>query len=171
MKRSSHIASLGVFLSLAMIAGYIETLIPINFGIPGMKLGLANMVTVILMYLFSPSEAFLILVIRILLSGFLFGNGMSFLYSLSGGILSFIVMYFFFRTGKARMISLSVIGAISHNAGQLICACIFVSNMDILFYMPILAVSGIITGLITGSLSAAVHRRLKKGRFSDKEDR
>ncbi|MCI7468381.1 MAG: Gx transporter family protein [Lachnospiraceae bacterium] len=160
MKRSSRIASLGVFLALAMILSYVETLIPINFGVPGMKLGLANMVTVILMYIFSPAQAFIISMLRILLSGLLFGNAMSLIYSYAGGVLSFVIMYLCFRTRKVKMIPLSVIGAVSHNAGQLIAAAILVTNYNIVFYLPVLIIAGIITGLITGSVSAAVHSRL-----------
>ncbi|MDD6550684.1 MAG: Gx transporter family protein [Lachnospiraceae bacterium] len=162
MKKSSRIASLGVFLALALILGYVETLIPINFGVPGMKLGLANMVTVILLFLFTPQEAFLIQLVRILLSSLLFGNAMSLIYSLAGGMLSFLVMYFCFRSRKVKMIPLSVIGAVSHNAGQLIAAAVLVTNYNIVFYLPVLIISGIVTGLITGSLSAAVHSRLVK---------
>lgn len=162
MSRSSRTASLGVFLALAMMLSYVETLIPINFGVPGMKLGLANMVVVILLYLFTPKEAFLISMIRILLSGLLFGNAMSLIYSYAGGILSFVVMYLFFKLKKVKMIPLSVIGAVTHNAGQLIAAAILVTNYDIVFYLPVLIIAGIITGLITGSLSAAVHSRLKR---------
>ena len=160
MKRSSRIASLGVFLALAMILSYVETLIPINFGVPGMKLGLANMVTVILMYIFSPAQAFIISMLRILISGFLFGNAMSLIYSYAGGILSFVIMYLCFRSKKVKMIPLSVIGAVSHNAGQLIAAAILVTNYNIVFYLPVLIIAGITTGLITGSISAAVHSRL-----------
>ena len=162
MKRSSRIASLGVFLALAMILSYVETLIPINFGVPGMKLGLANMVTVILLYLFTPGEALLISMLRILLSGLIFGNAMSLIYSFAGGILSFGVMYLCFRLKKVKMIPISVIGAVSHNAGQLIAAAILVTNYNIVFYLPVLIIAGIVTGLITGSLIASVHSRLVK---------
>lgn len=160
VKRSSRIASLGVFLALAMILSYVETLIPINFGVPGMKLGLANMVTVILMYIFSPAQAFLISMLRILLSGLLFGNAMSLIYSYAGGVLSFLVMYLCFRSKRIKMIPLSVVGAVSHNVGQLIAAAILVTNYNIVFYMPVLIIAGIITGFLTGLVSAAVHSRL-----------
>ena len=162
MKKSSRIASLGVFLALALILSYVETLIPINFGVPGMKLGLANMVVVILLFLFTPGEAFLVSIVRILLSGLLFGNGASVIYSLAGGLLSFLVMYLCFRFLKMKMIPLSCIGAVSHNTGQLIAAAVLVTNYNIVFYLPVLLASGIITGLIIGTLSAAVHSRLKK---------
>ncbi|MQN00535.1 MAG: Gx transporter family protein [bacterium LCO1.1] len=162
MKKSSRIASLGVFLALALMLGYVETLIPINFGVPGMKLGLANMAVVILLYLFTPGEAFLVSIVRIFLSGLLFGNGLSIIYSLAGGLLSFAVMLICFKTKKVKMIPLSVIGAVSHNAGQLIAAAFLVTNYNIVFYLPVLIIAGIITGIITGSLSAAVHSRLVK---------
>ena len=157
-----RLAYMGIFLALALIFSYVEALIPIPFAVPGMKLGLANMVTVILLYLFTPGEALLISMLRILLSGLIFGNAMSLIYSFAGGILSFGVMYLCFRLKKVKMIPLSVIGAVSHNAGQLIAAAILVTNYNIVFYLPVLIIAGIVTGLITGSLSAAVHSRLVK---------
>ena len=160
MNNTRNITICGLMTALAMIFSYIESLVPIPIPVPGVKLGLANMVTVILMYIFSPAQAFLISMLRILLSGLLFGNAMSLIYSYAGGVLSFVIMYLCFRTKKVKMIPLSVFGAVSHNAGQLIAAAILVTNYNIVFYLPVLIIAGIITGLITGSVSAAVHSRL-----------
>ena len=87
------IAFLGVFLALALILSYVESLIPFYFGIPGVKLGLTNLIVVVMLYLCGTKEAFAISMLRIMLSGFLFGNMFSILYSAAGGLLSFLVMY------------------------------------------------------------------------------
>ena len=92
MNKNKKLANMAMLVALAMIFSYVESLIPINFGIPGMKLGVANLVTVTGMYFLEFPEVFLVVVMRILLTGFLFGNGMSIVYSLAGGILSFLVM-------------------------------------------------------------------------------
>ena len=92
MNKNRKLANMAMLVALAMIFSYVESLIPINFGIPGMKLGVANLVTVTGLYFLELPEVFLVVVMRILLTGFLFGNGMSIIYSLAGGILSFLVM-------------------------------------------------------------------------------
>ena len=86
-------AYLGLFLALALICSYIESLIPFYFGIPGVKLGLTNIVVVMMLYCIGAKEALLVSLLRIVLAGFMFGNMFSILYSLAGGILSFLIMY------------------------------------------------------------------------------
>ena len=103
MKRKT--AHLGMFLALALICSYVESLIPFYFGIPGVKLGLTNIVVVLTLFCMGAKEAFCISVLRILLAGFLFGNPFSILYSLGGGVLSFLVMWFLKYTGKLKVIS------------------------------------------------------------------
>lgn len=125
-------AYLGVFLAFALILSYIESLIPFYFGIPGMKLGLANLIVVVMLYLSGTKEAFVISVLRILLSGFLFGNMFGILYSLAGGLLSFIVMWLVKKTGQFHLVTVSVCGGISHNVGQLFVAALVVENYNVL---------------------------------------
>ena len=93
----SKTAYLGIFLSLALICSYVESLVPFYFGAPGVKLGLANLVTVVLLYIKGTREAFFVSMLRILLAGFLFGNPFSIFYSFSGGCFSFFVMFFCFK--------------------------------------------------------------------------
>lgn len=154
-------AYLGVFLAAALICSYIETLIPFHFGIPGIKLGLANLVVVLTLYLGGAREAFLVSALRIVLIGFLFGNLFSLMYSLSGGVLSFLVMYLIKKTGKFSCISVSVSGGISHNIGQICVAALIVSNFNILFYIPVLLVAGLVTGLLIGILAQELIVRLQ----------
>jgi heptaprenyl diphosphate synthase len=153
-------AYLGVFLAVALICSYIETLIPFQFGIPGIKLGLANLVVVLMLYCVGAKESLLISVLRIVLVGILFGNLISILYSLSGGMLSFLVMYLLKRAGRLGCVSVSVAGGISHNIGQILVAALIVSNFNILFYIPVLLIAGLVTGLLIGILAQELIVRL-----------
>lgn len=117
MNKNKKLANMAMLVALAMIFSYVESLIPINFGIPGMKLGVANLVTVTGMYFLEFPEVFLVVVMRILLTGFLFGNGMSIVYSLAGGILSFLVMALMKRLKGFSVAGVSIAGGVSHNIG------------------------------------------------------
>ena len=151
--KTRKIAYLGVFLALALILSYVESLIPFYFGIPGVKLGLTNLIVVVMLYCTGTKEAFGVSVARILLAGFLFGNLFSILYSLAGGVLSFIVMCLLKKTGRFHVISVSVTGGISHNIGQLIAAAFVVETYDIFYYMPFLLIAGVATGFVIGMLA------------------
>ncbi|MCD8364411.1 MAG: Gx transporter family protein [Clostridiales bacterium] len=166
MKKSSvsakTIATLAMMIALAMIFSYVESLIPINFGIPGVKLGLANLVIVASLYLLDGKRAFLISVVRIILSGFLFGNLASILYSLAGGILSLAIMILLKKSKKLSVLTVSVAGGICHNIGQLVVAILVVENLKLVFYIPVLLVSGFLTGLLIGVVSQIVLPRMKR---------
>lgn len=153
-------AYLGVFLAAAMICSYIETLIPINFGIPGIKLGLANIVVLLMLYLVGAKEAFAVSMVRVVLTGLLFGNIFSVVYSLSGAILSFIVMVLLKKTDRLVCVSVSTAGGISHNIGQLLAASLMIHDFHVMFYVPVLLIAGLITGLAIGFLSQELLIRL-----------
>lgn len=159
MKRKT--AFLGMFLALALICSYVESLIPFYFGVPGVKLGLTNIVVVLMLFCMGAKEAFCISVLRILLAGFLFGNPFSILYSLGGGILSFLVMLFLKSTGKLKVISISVAGGMFHNIGQLLVASVVVENYNLFYYAPILLAAGFVTGFLIGILAQELIIRLK----------
>lgn len=160
--KTRKIAYLGVFLALALILSYVESLIPFYFGIPGVKLGLTNLIVVVMLYCTGTKEAFGVSVARILLAGFLFGNLFSILYSLAGGVLSFIVMCLLKKTGRFHVISVSVTGGISHNIGQLIVAAFVVETYDIFYYMPFLLIAGVATGFVIGMLAQEFILRFEK---------
>lgn len=160
--KTRKIAYLGVFLALALILSYVESLIPFYFGIPGVKLGLTNLIVVVMLYCTGTKEAFGVSVARILLAGFLFGNLFSILYSLAGGVLSFIVMCLLKKTGIFHVISVSVTGGISHNLGQLIAAAFVVETYDIFYYMPFLLIAGVATGFVIGMLAQEFILRFEK---------
>ena len=156
----NKIAYWGVFLALALVCSYVESLIPISFGIPGVKLGLTNIVVILMLYTIGAKDAILISVLRIILAGFMFGNAFSIIYSLAGGILSFVVMLLLKKTGKLKILSISTAGGISHNVGQLIVAALVVENYNILFYVPVLIIAGIITGFLIGLLAGEIVIRI-----------
>ena len=150
---SKKVARMGVFIALAMIFSYIEVLIPFNFGIPGVKLGIANIVTVTSLYIFSTGEAFGISVIRIVLMGILFGNGMSLLYSLAGGLLSFLAMWLGKKTNWFSIMGVSMAGGVFHNVGQILAVMLVMKNSVFVAYLPVLFVAGIVTGYLIGLLA------------------
>lgn len=161
----NKVAVFGVFTSLALILSYVELLIPINFGIPGMKLGLANLLVVILLYKGYPRDALLLSVIRILLSGLIFGNMFSIFYSLGGGLLSLAVMVFLKKTGQFTVAGISIGGGASHNVGQLLVAMFVVQTYQVGYYLPVLLIAGVITGAVIGILSAEVLKRTQSIRL------
>ena len=153
MNKNRKLANMAMLVALAMIFSYVESLMPINFGIPGMKLGVANLVTVTGLYFLELPEVFLVVVMRILLIGFLFGNGMSIIYSLAGGILSFLVMALMKRLKGFSVAGVSIAGGVSHNIGQIIVASIVVENLKLVYYLPALLIAGTVTGFVMGMIS------------------
>ncbi|MCR5468191.1 MAG: Gx transporter family protein [Lachnospiraceae bacterium] len=154
-------AYMGVFLALALVLSYVETLIPINFGIPGIKLGLTNILVLIMIYRFGCKEAFVVSVLRIVLVGFMFGNAFSIIYSLAGGILSWAVMCLLKKLNLFKIIAVSVFGGITHNLGQIIVAAVIVENINMFYYFPVLMISGILTGFLIGIVGGEIIIRTK----------
>ena len=154
-------AYFGVFTALALILSYVEMLIPINFGIPGAKLGLANLVIVIVLYKTDWKEALLLTVVRIVLSGFIFGNLFSILYSLAGGILSLAVMALLKKREVFSTAGVSIAGGVGHNIGQLIVAMLVVETYQVGYYLPVLLAAGVATGLLIGIVSQGVLKRIR----------
>lgn len=153
--------ALAIFLTFALVCSYIESLIPIPFGVPGMKLGLTNVVIILLLYLIGPVEAISISLLRVLLIGFMFGNIYSICYSFAGGLLSFIAMFLLYKFSKFKMITISVVGGFMHNLGQMLLAIIFFDSLYLLYYLPILLITGVVTGGIIGLIAQAVYTRVK----------
>ena len=161
------VALLAMMIALALVFSYVETLIPINFGIPGVKLGLANLVIVAALYLIGGKEAFLVSVVRIFLSGFMFGNLAPIMYSLAGGLLSLAVMLILKKTDKLSILAVSVLGGICHNIGQLIVAILVVENLKLIFYVPVLLISGFVTGLLIGIVSRVILPAVRRAYAAD----
>ena len=147
---AKRITTAGLLIALAMILSYLELLIPFNFGIPGVKLGLANLVVVSALYLFGARQAFAISIVRILLVSVTFGNMAALLYSIAGGLLSYLVMLLISRIKGFSIIGTSVAGGVSHNIGQLVVAILVIENLNMALYIPVLVIAGTLTGLLIG---------------------
>lgn len=160
-KLKNRAAYFGVFTALALIFSYVESLIPIHFGVPGIKLGLANLLIVIFLYKRNAKEALLLSVIRIVLSGFLFANLFSILYSLAGGILSLAVMAYLKKRGTFSVVGISIAGGVAHNLGQLVVAMLVVETYRVGYYFPVLLIAGVLTGMLIGIVAAEILKRLK----------
>lgn len=159
---AERVARLGIFVALAMIFSYVEVLIPFSIGIPGVKLGIANLVVVVGLFLFQKREVFVISMIRILLMGLMFGNGASLLYSFAGGILSFLIMILAIKVTKLSIVGISILGAVFHNVGQILAAAFILDNIRITFYFPVLLIAGLITGMLIGIGSNQILKRIEK---------
>lgn len=140
----------GLFAALAILMGYVEMMIPVPVPIPGVKLGLANVIVLITMYYMDTKGAFFISLIRVLLSGLLFAGMAGLLYSLAGAMLSFLAMALLKKTGKCSIIGVSLAGGIFHNVGQVTVAAMVVENVKMAYYLPFLLVSGVVTGILIG---------------------
>lgn len=154
-------AYLGLLIALAFIFSYIEFLIPINLGIPGIKLGLANLVVIVALYTMNEKDAFLLSMVRILLVGFTFGNLSAMLYSLAGGLASFAAMLLAKRTCWFSQKGVSVLGGIFHNVGQILTAMLILETSQLIYYLPVLMISGIVSGALVGGLAVIVADRVK----------
>lgn len=161
----SRVAYFGVFTALALIFSYVETLIPVNLGIPGVKLGLANLIIVVALYKMRLSEAYLLSVVRVLLAGFIFGNYFSIIYSLAGGLLSLTVMAILKKWGGFSLQGISIAGGVFHNIGQLIVAAVVVETFSVTYYFPVLLVAGLLTGLVIGIVAEMMLKRLVNIQF------
>lgn len=145
------LTTLALYTTLALIIYSVESLIPPLVPIPGIKLGLSNIITLVVLTKYSSKDTLLLLMARILLSTFLFGQAMSLLYSLAGGLLSFAAMVLVQHLLQKHFIYLTaIVGALFHNIGQLLVAFLLTSVPGVLTYLPFLIVSAVLTGLFTG---------------------
>ena len=158
----TKIAYFGVFTALALIFSYVESLIPIHMGMPGVKLGLANLIIVFALYKMSIKEAYILSLVRIVLAGFMFGNLFAILYSLAGGMLSLTIMSILKKTDQFSVYGISIAGGVFHNIGQLVMAIIVLESVSIGYYFPVLLISGLVTGFVIGVVSNGMMKRLKK---------
>lgn len=159
-KNNRRIAVCGVLTALAMIFSYIEALIPIPIGVPGVKLGIANIAIIAVIYIIGNMEAVIVNLLRILLTGILFGNIYSFLFSLAGGMLSVLIMISVKKIKKFSMIGVSIIGGVTHNIGQIIAAVFLMENAAIAYYLPVLIIAGVVTGVVIGIVGQLVTKRI-----------
>lgn len=158
--KTRKIAYLGLLTALAFVFSYIEFLIPVNIGVPGAKLGLANLVIIVALYTLGERDAFLLSMIRIVLVGFTFANLAMMIYSLAGGCLSYAAMVIAKKTDRLSMTGVSVLGGVFHNIGQILVAMAVLETESLLYYLPVLLIAGIASGVAIGVLGAMVTKRL-----------
>lgn len=158
MTNSTNIARTAVLVTVAVLLGYVESLFPLPIPIPGIKIGLANMVVIIVMYTGRRKNTFLVAFLKVLLCAMLFGSPMSFIYSFSGTMVSVLVMLAAKHSGLFSLIGVSSVGGIFHNMAQLVCACLFIGK-GVLFHIPVLCLTGAVCGVLTGTAAQLMIKR------------
>lgn len=164
MTKTTKLVYMSLLISQALVLSKIESLIPVPFLMPGAKLGLANIVTMIAIYTLGYKKAFTVLSIRILLSVFFAGSMSKLMYSLGGASFSFIFIIIFKE--NISIIGISIVGAVFHNIGQILVAILILESSAVIFYMPILILIAIPTGIFIGFCSKYILLYLKKIKFS-----
>lgn len=162
MQNTKKLTFLSLFAALAIVLSYVEMLIPpIYAAVPGIKIGLANIVSIILLYTFTVKEATLAALIRVLTVALIFGNVMTLAFSISGAVLSIVVMWLLKKTNLFSTVGVSIAGGVSHNLGQILVAMLVTATAEIGYYMIFLCISGIISGTLIGIAGALVTKYIK----------
>lgn len=150
---TKRITQFGLFLATALVLSYLESLLPVMVAVPGFKIGLANIVTMLFVYEYGIREAFGFMIVRVVLSGFLFSGIAGIVYSLAGGVCCIFVMALTRKIPFCSVLGVSMMGAVSHNFGQILIAWFVMDNAHILYYFPAFCIAGLTTGLVIGVLS------------------
>ena len=159
--RTAKIAFVGITASLALVLSYLEFLLPPIFvAVPGIKLGLPNIVILYVLYCIDLKHAALVSFIRILMSSILFGNAMTFAYSVAGAVLSLVLMGILKKTDLLSAVGVSVVGGVSHNLGQILVAMVVLDTPQIAYYMIVLAITGTVSGIFVGLCGAMLVKRI-----------
>lgn len=153
-------AYLGLFLALAILMGYVEAIIPIQMPMPGMKLGLPNLVIAAILYIYSWREAVIISMLRVIVIGFLFGNMFSIAYGIPGAVFSLLIMALLKRTGIFSIVGISAAGGTAHNIAQTAVAFFIVKGFPVRIYLPLLMIAGLIAGTLIGFADALLIPRV-----------
>ena len=159
--KASKLSLLALSVSLAMILSFVESQIPAMVAIPGVKVGLANIVVVFALYKLGWKYAAVISLTRVFLVGLLFGNGISILYSFTGTIVSFAAMLLLKKAKVFSTMAVSVAGGVLHNLGQIAMACVIMGTDVLRYYAPFLVLSGTLAGIAIGVLAAIMIRRIE----------
>jgi len=155
MNMAKKVSLYGMLIALAFILNYVESLFPLNFGIPGAKLGLANIVVLVALYMLGGRPAFLLSVVRIVLTGITFSGMFHMVYGMAGALASFAVMSALYKTRKFGVAGVSMAGGVSHNMAQIAIACLILSK-GIIYYLPFLLIAGLISGALVGATGVVV---------------
>ena len=159
---SKRIARYALLVALAMVLSWLESLVPLSVAVPGMKLGLTNLVVLFALYRMSAADALTISLVRVVLVSITFGNAYAFAYSFAGAVLSFAIMLALKKSGKFSTVGVSVAGGVGHNLGQIGVAALVLETGGIFLYLPALMLSGIVAGVCIGIVGGLITERLKK---------
>ena len=159
---SKRIARYALLVALAMVLSWLESLVPLSVAIPGMKLGLTNLVVLFALYRMSAADALTISLVRVVLVSITFGNAYAFAYSFAGAVLSFVIMLALKKSGKFSTVGVSVAGGVGHNLGQIGIAALVLETGGIFLYLPALMLSGTAAGVCIGIVGGLITERLKK---------
>ena len=157
--KASKVARYGLLIALALALSWLESLLP-PLGVPGVKLGLPNLVIVFALYRLGARDVWCLSVVRVLLASVLFGSGVSLAYSAAGAVLSLAVMGLLKKTDKFSPVGVSVAGGVAHNAGQILVAMVLLETARLAWYLPVLWVSGIAAGVLIGIASGELVKRV-----------
>lgn len=162
---TKKIAVYGMFVALALIFSYLESQIPSFFPVPGMKLGLTNIIVVLALYKMGSGSAMVVNILRIVLVSLMFGGPSAMMYSLAGGLLSTVVMIILKKTGRFKVVTVSIAGGIFHNVGQICIAMFALNTTGIVWYLAVLWLTGAASGTLIGILGYELIKRLPKKLF------
>lgn len=160
--KSKKVAFLGLSIGLAMILSFVESQIPALVAVPGIKVGLPNLVIVFMLYRIGFKEAVTVSMIRIVLVSILFGNLQTMTFSIAGAALSLLGMFILKKLDWFSCITVSIVGGILHNVGQIIAACLWTQTAAIAYYLPVLLISGVTAGALIGLVSGLLVQKSKK---------
>ena len=160
MDRTKKLAVAALLTALALVLSYLEALVPLSIAVPGVKLGLPNLVVIFALYRLRPRAAALISLLRVVLVSVLFGSVLSLAYSAAGAVLSFLVMLGLKKSGKFSCVGVSVAGAVSHNLAQILTAALLLETGRLAWYFPVLCISGTVAGVCIGLVSALLVKRM-----------
>ena len=163
---TKKVAFLGLSASLALLLSWIEFLLPpLYAAVPGIKIGLPNVVILVVLYLVGIKEAAAVSFVRLCVSSLLFGNPVMFVYSAAGAVLSFLLMVLLKKSDRLSTVGVSVAGGVAHNLGQTVVAMLLLNTPQIIYYMIVLTVTGTISGIFIGLCGAFLTKRLSKTKF------
>lgn len=154
--KTKKITEMGLLLAVSLVLSYFETLLPVFIAVPGVKLGLANVITMLILYRFHAKAAFFFMTLRVVMTGFLFSGISGIIYSFVGGLFCILIMSLAKRFSFFSTLGVSMLGAIFHNLGQILVACVVMENSHILYYLPVLCLSGILAGVIIGYITKLI---------------
>ncbi|MBQ7657331.1 MAG: Gx transporter family protein [Clostridia bacterium] len=160
-ERTRRVAYSGLLLATMLVLGYVESLLPAVAGVPGIKLGLSNSVLIFAVYMLNLPTAWTLMVLKVLLSGLLFGGFNTILYAMAGGALSMLFMSILSRVKGIHPVTVSMVGGVMHNIGQVAVAMLLLHTRQLLYYMAVLILVGLACGALTGVVAVSVMKHMK----------